>query len=155
MQDLWYSSVSLQCYMLQWLQMVCGNLNELGSVYTLVDFCEKKRHAFVHVFSLAAGCVESVSKPLLPCTLFTLFVCVCTPVFNHRVKKLYCTLFFQSIALNLLKMADCIRDLCWTETGWGGSCFERTAVPWPCVYSAKFTSLSFLACCEAIAWGHG
>lgn len=101
-------------------------------------------HAFVHVFSLAEGCGESVFKPLLPCDLLFLFffLSVYAPVFNHCVKNLYCTLFFQSIALNLLKMADCIRDLYWSATG----CFKGTAIPWPCSSAYTLQNCTFLSC---------
>lgn len=110
----------------------------------LISVEKKNMHAFVHVFSLAAGCGESVFKPLLPCDL--LFLSVYAPVFNHCVKKLYCTLFFQSIALNLLKMADCMRDLCWSAVGWG-SCFEGTAIPWwPCINVCTLRNCAFLSC---------
>lgn len=45
MQDIGCSSVSLQFYMLQQPQMVHRNVNDLGNVYTLVDFCGKEKYA--------------------------------------------------------------------------------------------------------------
>lgn len=94
-------------------------------------------------FRLLQAVVNQPLKLLLPCDL--LFLSVYAPVLNHCVKKLYCTLFFQSIALNLLKMADCIRDLYWSAVGWG-SCFEGTAVPWPCSSVYTLQNCTLLSC---------
>lgn len=155
MQDLWYSSVSLQCHMLQWLQMVCGNLNELGSVYTLVDFCEKKEACFCScIFACCRLCWISLETFV---TLYFIYsFCLCLHAsFQSSCKEAVLHFIFSKYRIKFVKDGRLHTWLVLDWNGLGGSCFERTAVPWPCVYSAEFTSLSFLACCEAVAWGHG
>lgn len=108
-------------------------------------FLRKKEACFCScIFACCRLCWISLETFVTVYFIYAFCLCLHTN-FQSSCKEAVLHFIFSNIALNLLKMADCIRDLCWTETGWG-SCFERTAGPWPCGNVYTLQNCTFLSC---------